>query len=73
MEYKDLEKKSINELEKMVGEERGTLYDLRLKVSVNQLKDIRAVRTAKKNIARLLTAISTKKAEVTKEEVKQEN
>lgn len=64
MEYKDLEKKSEKELEKMLGEERGTLYDLRLKVSVNQLKDIRALRKTKKNIARILTKLSEKKAEV---------
>lgn len=64
MEYKDLEKKSAKELEKMLGEERGNLYELRLKVSVNQLKDIRALRKTKKNIARILTKLSEKKAEV---------
>lgn len=66
MEYKDLSKKKINELEKMLGEERGTLYDLRLKVSVNQLKDIGLVKKTKKNIARLLTRISELKQEEAK-------
>ena len=66
MEYKDLAKKKINELEKMLGEERGTLYDLRLKVSVNQLKDIGLVKKTKKNIARLLTRISELKQEEAK-------
>jgi len=65
MEYKDLDKKSIKELEKMLGEERGNLYDLKLKLSVNQLKDLRSVRKTKKNIAQLLTRISALKAEET--------
>lgn len=65
MEYKDLEKKSEKELEKMLGEQRGTLYDLRLKVSVNQLKDMRSVRKTKQNIARILTKLSEKKVEET--------
>ena len=69
MEYKDLSKKSVNELTKMLSEERGTLYDLELKSSINQLKNVRALRTAKKNIAKLQMAISKvqpeKKEEVT--------
>ena len=55
MKYTDLKNKSENELRKILGEERGMMYDLRLKVAVNQLKDVRSLRKAKKNIARILT------------------
>lgn len=58
MDYKDLEKMSTNELQKMLAEERGNLFGLRLKTSVNQLKDLRAIRKAKKNIARIQTRMS---------------
>lgn len=57
MNYKDLEKKSVNELEKMIAEARGSLYDLKLKLSVGQLKDVRALRALKKDIARMLTKL----------------
>ena len=57
MEYKDLEKKSENELNKMLAEERGRLHDLRFKASVNQLKDVAAVRNSKKLIAQLNTRL----------------
>lgn len=63
MNYQDLSKKSAKELEKMLGEQRGALYDLRLKVSVNQLKDTRALRETKNNIARILTRLNALRGE----------
>ncbi len=58
MNYKDLEKKSAKELEKMIAEARGSLYDLKLKMSVGQLKNVRSLRAAKKDIARMLTKLN---------------
>ncbi|MDP2631929.1 MAG: 50S ribosomal protein L29 [Candidatus Uhrbacteria bacterium] len=58
MEWKELEKKSANELKKILSEERSSLHELRLKLSVNQLKDVRSVRKKKKLIARIETRIS---------------
>jgi ribosomal protein L29 len=57
MLYKELEKKSENELAKILGEQRATLHDLQLKLSVNQLKDVRALRSTKRTIARILTKL----------------
>lgn len=57
MEYKDLQKKGADELTNMLAEERGTLYDLRLKATVNQLKNVRSIRVAKRKIAHILTKL----------------
>lgn len=58
MSFKDLHKKSATELQKMLAEERQKLYELRLKVSVNQLKEVRQVRETRKRIAQILTRLS---------------
>ena len=58
MEYKDLMQKSDTELKKMLAEERATLHDLRFKASVNQLKDVVAIKNAKKMIARINTRLT---------------
>lgn len=57
MLYKELEKKSENELRKILGEQRATLHDLQLKLCVNQLKNVRALRNTKRTIARILTKL----------------
>lgn len=57
MEFKDLLKKKPAELQKILSEARGELYDLELKVSVNQLRNVRAIRKSKRQIARIQTAI----------------
>lgn len=57
MEFKELEKKTEKELQKLLSQERANLYDLRTKVSVNQLKDVREIREVRVNIARILTQL----------------
>ncbi|MBU0613750.1 50S ribosomal protein L29 [Patescibacteria group bacterium] len=57
MEYKELKEKSAKELQKILAEERASLYDLRLKLSVNQLKDMSKVKSVKLEIARILTRL----------------
>ncbi|RMD51785.1 50S ribosomal protein L29 [Candidatus Parcubacteria bacterium] len=63
MEFKELKDKSRKELNGLLAEQRQKLYELRLKLSVNQLKQVREVRVVKKNIAKLLTRINQLKKE----------
>jgi len=55
MDFKELEGKSAAELKRMLAEERARLHGLRLKLSVNQLKDVREVRATRKKIAQIIT------------------
>lgn len=57
MNFKDIEKKSANEINKMLSEERAKLHDMRFKTSVNQIKDVSKISVSKKTIARLLTRL----------------
>lgn len=61
MAFHDFTKKDVQELERMLEEEKQRLYELRLKISVNQLKQVRDVRKTRTMIAQLLTAIGQKK------------
>lgn len=63
MEYKDLQSKSEPELIALIGEERAKLQGLKLKRSMNQLKDVREIREVKKAIARMETKISSLRAQ----------
>lgn len=58
MEYKDITNKKATELNNMLSEARAQLYELRLKRSVNQLKDLRSIKKLRKDIARMLTRLS---------------
>ncbi len=58
MDYKDIAKKTDKELRRMLAEERANLYDLRLKLSTNQLKDVSKVRSARKIIAQILMRLN---------------
>jgi ribosomal protein L29 len=57
MQYKDLAGKSLKELQGLLTEDRTRLHALRLKRSVNQIKDVREIRELRQRIARLLTRI----------------
>lgn len=59
MEFKQLQQKTVAELKKMLAEERAKLHGLRLKLSVNQLSNVREVRAVRKNIAQIRTQITT--------------
>jgi len=63
MSMKDLQKKSEAELRKTLAEHQQKLYDLRLKVSVNQLKEVRQIRQTRATIARIMTQLSAKKTQ----------
>ncbi|MEK9155193.1 MAG: 50S ribosomal protein L29 [Patescibacteria group bacterium] len=52
---------SAKELVAMIGEERTKLRDMMLKLSIGQLRTVRAVRETKKRIARMETQLSATK------------
>lgn len=58
MKYKEIDSKSPNELNGLLGEQRTALHRLRMQRGLNQLKDVREIRETRKDIARLLTKLS---------------
>lgn len=54
MEFKELKKKSVNELHKMLAESRDKLRDLRFKDANKQLKNVREIRKIRKTVAQIL-------------------
>jgi large subunit ribosomal protein L29 len=63
MELKELRAASINELKKLVAQQREKLRATRFSVSAKQLKNIKSVREIKKLIARILTITKEKERE----------
>jgi len=61
MKIKEIKEKSENELKKDLVESRNKLTKLRFDVSAKQTKNHREIRKIKKNIARILTILKTKK------------
>jgi len=70
MNFHDLSKKTEADLRVMLAERREELRELRFLIAANQLTDVRDVREAKRDIARILTRLSQMKLEdnVVKEE-----
>ncbi len=58
MDYTDITRKTEKELHDMLAEQREILRDLRFHASEGQLKKVRSIREAKKNIAKILTALN---------------
>lgn len=58
MQKNEFAGKSRKELEALVAETRGKLHDLRIKLSVGQLRDVREVREVRQRIARMLTQLA---------------
>lgn len=57
MSPKELASKSLEELHKTIGEQRALIRDLRFKITTRQNTKVRVLREAKKDLARLLTAV----------------
>ncbi|HTK05233.1 MAG TPA: 50S ribosomal protein L29 [Candidatus Eisenbacteria bacterium] len=55
MKISELREKSEVELDRMVGELRNRVRDLRFKVASRQLNDVREIREARQAIAQILT------------------
>ncbi len=58
MKYTDLQDKSIQELEEMLKEKKLEVFTLRAKLKTMQLTNTSELRAAKKDVARIMTAIN---------------
>lgn len=61
MNYKELEGKSVAELQGLVAEDRARLHVLRMKRAVNQVKDVREIREIRQRLARIMTKLTALK------------
>ncbi|MFA5211386.1 MAG: 50S ribosomal protein L29 [Patescibacteria group bacterium] len=61
MDYKELKNKGLKELHESLAENREELRSLRFEASENQLKNVKKIDKIKKDIARILTFINSKK------------
>lgn len=60
MKVKELRDKTIEELKKILNEERTRINQSRFDIKAKQVKDYRGIRNSKKDIARILTIIKEK-------------
>lgn len=63
MSYSELKEKSTQELEKMLADLKAELFSLRFKNATRQLDQVHKISLVKKDIARILTALNSKKME----------
>ena len=61
MNPKDLRLKTRDELTRLSTEMRASIRDLRFKIATRQFSKVRTIRNAKKDLARVLTALKEKK------------
>ncbi len=57
LEIKELQHKSLKELHEILREKRAEVRKFRFSAHENQLKNVRAIRNTRGEIARILTAI----------------
>lgn len=62
MIYSDLKDKSLNELQELLKEKKVLLFELKAKLKTMQLTNTSELKVAKKDIARIQTAITAAKA-----------
>lgn len=58
MEFKELKKKEVKDLHRILNESREKLRDLRFKDANKQLKNVREIRKIKNVIAQTLTLLN---------------
>ncbi|ADV45378.1 50S ribosomal protein L29 [Nitratifractor salsuginis] len=58
MKYTDLQDKSVEELETMLREKKMEVFTLRAKLKTMQLTNTSELRAAKKDVARIMTALN---------------
>ncbi len=58
MNYTDLQGKSVEELESMLKEKKLEVFTLRAKLKTMQLTNTSELKAAKKDVARIMTALS---------------
>jgi ribosomal protein L29 len=64
IEFKELKKKSVSDLHKLLAEARDRLRELRFKDANKQLKDIRSIRKLRAMIAQVITLVNSHRTEV---------
>jgi large subunit ribosomal protein L29 len=62
MNYIDLKDKSLNDLQVLLKEKKVLLFELKAKLKTMQLTNTSELRIAKKDIAKIQTAITAEKA-----------
>ncbi len=62
MNYTDLKDKSLQELNEMLKEKKVLLFELKAKLKTMQLTNTSELKVAKKDIAKIQTAITAVKA-----------
>jgi large subunit ribosomal protein L29 len=63
MKAEDLREKSVEELQKTLGEEQEAQFKLRMQQATSQLNETHKVKQVRRNIARLKTVITQKAGE----------
>jgi large subunit ribosomal protein L29 len=63
MKAEDLREKSVDELQKILGEEQEAQFKLRMQQATGQLTESHKVKQVRRNIARLKTVITQKAGE----------
>ncbi len=58
MKYTDLQDKSIEELQNLLKEKKLEVFTLRAKLKTMQLTNTSELRAAKKDVARIMTALN---------------
>ncbi|RDU69864.1 50S ribosomal protein L29 [Helicobacter cholecystus] len=61
MKFTELREKGIKELEGLLKEKKTALFELKLKLKTMQLTNPSEIRSVRKDIARINTAINAKK------------
>ncbi|AWI33367.1 50S ribosomal protein L29 [Helicobacter apodemus] len=61
MKYTEINQKDTTELLKLLKEKESLLFELRLKLKTMQLTNSNEIRVAKKDIARIKTALNSKR------------
>ncbi|HOI82962.1 MAG: 50S ribosomal protein L29 [Campylobacterales bacterium] len=63
MKYTDISSKTLEELKALLKEKKVYLFELKMKLKTMQLTNPNEIRTAKKDIAKIQTAITAQAAE----------
>ena len=71
MEFKELKTKSESELRKTLHENAEKLRNLRFKIALKQVKNVREIRVLKKQNAKILTLLNKKGVIIKTPETKQ--
>jgi len=71
MEFKELKTKTESELKKILHENAEQLRNLRFKIALKQVKNVREIRVLKKQNAKILTLLNKKGVTIKTPEAKQ--